>query len=209
MARINPASMQKRENTTTSERTARAGANLKLAERPIVRHQKGVFRYREMIAPDLRAKISRCAFGQGKWPLLITGQAGVGKTCAALCLLDIAASMTQYFTVAGLCDTLIRAMKGELDTPVRNCNPQTFWNWWARSSLCVVDEIGSRGIVSDHHYETLKAAIDSREGKPLVLISNLSLSSIGDTYDDRIASRIGAGTIISVGGPDRRMEGGR
>ena len=71
--------------------------------------------------------------------------------------------------------------------------------------LCVIDEIGAREKVSDHQYETLKTAIDRRQGQPLVLISNVSPPELSRVFDDRIASRCGAGTVVEVIGPDQRL----
>ena len=58
--------------------------------------------------------------------------------------------------------------------------------------------------VSDHHYETIKRCIDDRHGKPLVCISNLNMKELAGVYDDRVASRISAGTIVVTEG-DRRL----
>jgi len=76
---------------------------------------------------------------------------------------------------------------------------------WNDANLIVLDEIGSRSQVSDHHYETLKRALDDCEGRPLVLISNHDLETLERIYDDRIASRIAAGTIVQLNG-DRRLQ---
>lgn len=82
------------------------------------------------------------------------------------------------------------------------------WNDWQDAQLCALDEIGARKDVSDHHNETLQACIDKREGKPLVVISNYDLAAISGLYGDRIASRLSAGTIITMMG-DRRNTNGR
>ena len=43
-----------------------------------------------------------------------------------------------------------------------------------------------------------------RRGKPLVITSNKSPEDIGAIYDDRILSRLSAGTVLEIVGPDRR-----
>ena len=51
-----------------------------------------------------------------------------------------------------------------------------------------MDELGSRSSrdkVSDHHYDTLKRAIDSREGQPAIWISNLSLEELVKVWAGR------------------------
>ena len=69
----------------------------------------------------------------------------------------------------------------------------------------ILDEIGGRDRVSDHHYEAVKTLLDVRQGKPLMVLSNLGLSEIEKVYDDRIASRLATGTIVRVDAKDRRL----
>jgi hypothetical protein len=38
-----------------------------------------------------------------------------------------------------------------------------------------------------------------------VVLSNLELDTLAKVYDDRIASRLGAGTVAYLGGEDRRL----
>lgn len=138
---------------------------------------------------------------------MVHGTAGVGKTCAALCLLDYADGTTDYFTAADLCETLIYAQQGKLSDDDGTIYPSTLWRKIRRSVLVVLDEIACRDRVSDHHYEAVKRLIDERHGRPLVVCSNLDLSRVEKVYDDRIASRLAAGTVVGVVGEDRRLSG--
>jgi DNA polymerase III delta prime subunit len=144
--------------------------------------------------------------GESPWPLVLSGPAGTGKTCAALCLLDYAGG--RYWTAGGLCDVLIRAQAGRLQWSNGGYGgthwPEDVWKWVAGAPLVVVDEIGSRSP-SDFAYETVKRVLDEREGRPLVVISNLTLESLTRLYDDRVASRLAGGTVVEVGGSDRRL----
>jgi hypothetical protein len=112
-----------------------------------------------------------------------------------------------YFTAASLCEAVIYGMKGELLTPEtrRPVSLLELWEEIGSSYLVVLDEVGSRSSVSDHHYEQVKRLIDVREGKPLVVCSNLSLPELLSVYDDRIISRLAGGTVVCVHGPDRRV----
>jgi DNA replication protein DnaC len=166
-------------------------------------------RVRDRVSSLLAEKIGACADGRKPWPLFLHGSAGGGKTCAALVLADRVASVLFYDFVV-LCGFLQEAKMGRLispgeysDTVIR---PDEYWTDWGKPHLCVVDEIGTRDTVTDHQYETLKAAIDHRFGKPLVLISNLDLGQMSRLFDDRIASRIGAGTVVLVDHKDMRLE---
>ncbi len=67
-------------------------------------------------------------------------------------------------------------------------------------TIAVIDELGGRGKASDHHYDSLYRAIESRQGKPTFLISNLNLDELREVYDDRIVDRIMCGTRIGMNG---------
>ncbi len=144
---------------------------------------------------------SVCA-GESTWPLTILGGVGVGKTCAALCLLDQCKGGRRYFTTMGLVSRLNgyrRESAGSLES--------VFWDEWRKAMLVVLDEIGAREQVSDSHYESVKLAIDYRNEEPAIYISNLTIAELTALYDDRIASRLQAGTVLDMfGWPDRRVK---
>ena len=83
--------------------------------------------------------------------------------------------------------------------------PEDLWRRVGRAQLFVLDEIGARDRVSDFHYETVQRVLDDRMNKPTVCISNLPLAKVADLYDDRIASRLGAGLVRVLEGKDRRI----
>ena len=113
-----------------------------------------------------------------------------------------------FYTIDEACEENILAQKGELTWGEYTSSVR---EWWARleaARLLVVDELGTRSQVSDHHYATLKRIIDCRHAKPLVLISNLSLQDLHHRYDHRITDRLAAGTVIrfpDVTRADRRQ----
>jgi DNA replication protein DnaC len=153
-------------------------------------------------------KVARAVWQQmgdlaGGWPIVLTGGVGSGKTCAALCFGD-AWDRGAYITVADACADLIH---------IQNCDgrrdrwPCAAMEWWQRvidTELLILDELGARERVSDHHYEVVKGILDRREGRPLIVVSNNSLGEIDRLYDSRIASRLRAGTVLNVAGRDRR-----
>lgn len=85
---------------------------------------------------------------------------------------------------------------------------ENLWTELAESNLVVLDEIGGRERVSDHHYETVKRILDDREGRPLICLSNLDAARLAAIYDDRIVSRLMAGTTVILSGRDRRLPSG-
>jgi DNA replication protein DnaC len=83
------------------------------------------------------------------------------------------------------------------------------WKGWRGATIAVLDELGIREKASDFQYETVKKAIDERidNERPLILISNMSIPELARCYDDRIASRVGSGTVLVMNG-DRRLSAG-
>jgi DNA replication protein DnaC len=162
------------------------------------------------IAPSLKAMIRSLSLGEASWPLLLFGSAGSGKTCVGLCIGDMASYRINslFCDLPGLCLLLNQIRTSGLWTtgyPPRVRSEPDVWREWAHAGLAVLDEIGARAVVSDHHFETLKRALDLREGKPAVYISNLDPAQLTALYDDRIASRLASGTVVRLSG-DRRLD---
>jgi len=162
------------------------------------------------IEDGLRQRIRGLVLGELPWPLLIHGPAGRGKTCAALLLLDYSSGW--YRTVPDLADELIEIAAGVRKTAGAageggglTITQSTFWERIEKQPLIVLDELGAKMSVSDHHYTAVKRLLDRRERKPLIVLSNLSPTEIATVYDDRIASRVASGTVVKLGGKDRRL----
>jgi DNA replication protein DnaC len=139
--------------------------------------------------------------------MTLLGAVGAGKTCAALALCDhVYRSMYESF--AGHCDLLRMAQEGKLEWYSNGQGGKTtapqVWKGYRDAPLVVLDEIGSREKVSDFQYSCLYDMLENRECKPLILISNLSLEELARVFDERIVSRIIAGTPIFVEGADMR-----
>lgn len=170
----------------------------------------------EQIEPALRAEIRRLVKGELPWPLVLLGPPGLGKSCAALTLLDHAGGF--YYTAEDLAREMIVSQHGRLRTPNgMQVHPEQLWLELGRARLVVIDDLGigatSRGgmngaavSVSDHHYGCVKKVLDVREALPLVVIANLDLDQLASLYDARVSSRLAAGTVFSLQGPDRRLQ---
>lgn len=157
----------------------------------------------EKIELSLRVILGELTTGNRPWPLVLLGEAGSGKTCAALCAVDRYGGW--YQTLPDFCRKVIDAQHERLVWSSGHLRSEhELWAAWADVPLAVLDEIGARERVSDFHYETLKRLIDLREGKPAIFVSNLPLELLYQIYDDRIASRLTAGTIYCTG-RDRRL----
>lgn len=160
----------------------------------------------EDIEVNLRAKLFDVVSGPVTgWPLVLIGPAGVGKTCAALVMYDRFGGWFAELPSFHARLNEVRTGSVYWDGP-NGCQVSVgdFWSSWERATLCVMDEIGLRSP-SDSQYETLKMAMDRREDLPTIYISNLGLPALERVYDDRIVSRLAAGTIYQFNGPDRRL----
>ncbi len=162
-----------------------------------------IHRDRDQIAEPVRNAIRQCWAGKSAWPLVLTGCAGSGKTCASLCMVDHYGGM--HWVAERWVERIRDAKMGQATWSTGYpASELGIWQQWSGAKLCVLDELGSRSKVSDHHYETVKRAIDERHGLPLVCVSNLDIPGLSTVYDDRIASRLSAGTIVVTEG-DRRV----
>lgn len=145
--------------------------------------------------------------GEKPWPLVILGDAGAGKTRAGLLMLDYI-NGTFYMQCTVWVARVRSAMMGTLTTspayPPYSIREMELWQAWTRPELAMLDDIGTREKVTDHHYETVKRCLDDREGKATIYTSNLDLGALEKCYDDRVASRLVAGTIVNVRGDQRR-----
>ena len=190
-------------------RTEYSPVMLRLKAIPTRRIRIEYERRHDEVPPKLGKAIQACCSGDAPFPLFIYGPAGTGKTCAALDLCDHVAGRVLFRDFSEITEEVRESKLGHLEATGTHdsCRiyPAEYWRQWCKYDLAVIDEIGERAAVSDHQWEVLKNAIDKRHRRPTVLISNLSLSELGKIFDDRIASRIGGGTVIRLEGDDRRV----
>lgn len=166
------------------------------------------------VPPLLLDEVRNCK----RWPIYLWGKTGVGKTFAAAVIYSAWKSTAYWASMTELCDTLRGFNSQSLQVIETGSGPQemSFTGYWKKLStvgLVVIDEIGTRSA-TDHRYDALLRLLDERRGKPLILTGNISPNSserdathLGTVYDDRIFSRIIAGTLIHMTGHDRRGDG--
>lgn len=137
----------------------------------------------------------RAAFrGWRPWPLVLTGEAGSGKTCAALGFLDACGGM--YWVLRELCDEV------NIERAQHHA-PRETWATFGSRNLVVLDEVGLRDKPSDPECEVLHTALETRLDLPLIIISNRGLKELEQLYGDPVASRLMDGTLFRFEG-DRR-----
>lgn len=117
-----------------------------------------------------------------------------------------------WASLAELTDTLKAYMANHTQmitsgTSVVELTQVGFWRKLRTCDLVCVDELGTKAA-TDHRYDSLLRLLDERAGRPLILTGNLEpVDKLGEVYDDRVHSRILAGTIIEVCGDDQRSIG--
>ena len=184
------------------------------------------------IAPQVRAILRKLLNGESPWPLYLWGPAGTGKTSAALVVLDYCGrNQCEHEPEPEIHDWIygfaevrsITSMRIAADKGLGSIGASYFGlpdgcsAWaklvenWKRLPLCVLDEIGVGSTASDFRLDALLEVLNTRcdhPVKPLIVTSNLEPKEIEKAYDDRVASRILAGTVHHVGGYDRRITKG-
>jgi DNA replication protein DnaC len=165
----------------------------------------------EQVSPAVRDAIRRC-HAQRRWPLYLWGSPGTGKTCAAAVAYRLWKPSAAWMSLSEMCDTLKAFSTSPLQlVPSGDRSVELtlagFWRRLGHLGLVVIDEIGTREATA-HRYDAFRDLLQTRTGKPLIITGNLNpAESLVRIYDDRILSRITAGVIVEVKGPDRRMIG--
>ena len=150
----------------------------------------------------------------GAWPILLTGGVGCGKTCAAA----VQYGCHKYPLWCRADDLLLSMSYGRRDGMLIESGViwrkerKRDWSDFVRimkdaRPYLLLDDLGVRAPTESMH-ESLFNVLEWRRGKPLMITSNKSTKQIRQLYDDRIASRIEAGTVIEMGGTDRRAAQG-
>lgn len=152
------------------------------------------------------------------WPLLLHGLPGRGKTAiAGLLFMGWPRRGLWINALEGF--AAVTMVCGERPQWLWGMRPDPDWAWQARqrreargmwdelaaAPFAVLDDIGLRARASDAQNNAMQRFLLTRGVQPTVYTSNLDLEGLARAYDDRVASRLAAGTVIEVGGEDRRL----
>lgn len=161
-------------------------------------------RSKDEIAPRLKEELLAMVRGRRRWPVYINGPVGVGKTAAVLTLVDQVENAI-YMAAAEMMDG-IRAARAKrlLSDSSYDISETGLFGRWAASKLVVIDEVGQRRDPTAWTDSTIQRVLDDRIDKPTILIGNHDLADLAKVMDDRVVSRLSAGSIIHVDGEDRR-----
>lgn len=151
-------------------------------------------RHVDLIDTRLRATFRELITGQVDWPLYLWGPVGAGKTRAALCLADL--TISQVWTLDEVCGEIMA------------CRAADVFDLVESQPFVVLDEIGLRvGSAADLPCSALHRFLECRESHNHsvgLYIGNVAPKELASVFDDRIASRLLAGTQFELTGEDRR-----
>lgn len=147
--------------------------------------------------------------GRVPCPLLVHGEPGRGKTCAALALCDFV-ELGCFYKDRALHDRMTLAKTDRLCTSDgRKVGLAEAWEQWKRAGLCVLDDLAINYWPKDKptpfYLECMQRALDEREDAALIVITNLEATELGSRLGDHIKSRLMAGTQFELTGVDRRQ----
>lgn len=140
-----------------------------------------------------------------RWPWYFHGAPGTGKTSAAAFIYRIwpgpgaeFRTGTYFVEAAKIVPDLARHIAdGDAEFVLRRV---------CAASLLIIDDIGTRSM-TEPQADALRRILNARGGKPMILTGNHSPDALPAALgDDRIVSRLCAGTLIEFTGADRRLQ---
>ncbi len=135
--------------------------------------------------------------------LTITGPVGVGKT-------HVAAGLAHHLWAKGAINCRSFWTAGELIGHLRRCvgqgNVEDVLDAIKRVPVLIIDDLG-REAATDWVRSLVLELYDYRyrEVLPTVTTTNLTLAELGETFDERLSSRLASGEVITLDGKDRRV----
>ena len=147
-----------------------------------------------------------------RWPLVMTGLTGSGKTSAAAVLYGTFHQLPMWHRADDLLLAVSMGRKEGVqvdtlnafgETVRRSIKFQDFVNRVIGCSCLFLDDLGTRAP-TEPMYGALFDLLEWRKDRPLCVTTNKSAVELAELYDDRIASRLSSGTVIKFGGSDRR-----
>jgi chromosomal replication initiator protein len=161
----------------------------------------------------------KAAFSANAFPLYVHGPTGTGKTC-------LAALVYQSFARQPLwhrCDALLLSLTTgrTSDSAVtlesagqhggrvrRKMTFEKYLDKFEHAPLVILDDLAVRAP-TEAMQQVFFDLLELRKGQRLLITGNLPPEDLRDLYDDRIVSRILAGTVLELAGADRREGQGK
>jgi DNA replication protein DnaC len=164
------------------------------------------------VAPTLRNALTEAIHAK-RWPIYLFGPAGRGKSCAACCVYLRWSGSARWFETHQIVADVLNCRSNGRGYIVRTTAENSFDEWEStivrkvqEAGLVCFDDVGMRKP-TDPAFEVFFGLVNLRRGRPTIFTGNLSGKELTAAYDARIASRILSGSVIQVGGDDRRQAG--
>jgi DNA replication protein DnaC len=144
-------------------------------------------------------RLNNLPHDQSEWPLYMYGRPGTGKTCLAA-LIYAAYKRQPLWRRA---DELL------IEIGTSRADGYGSLKTKLEGSPCVfLDDLGVRPP-TEAMTQALFDLMELRARRPLVIVSNHTPDALAKIYDERIVSRITAGTTLEIVGQDRRVGQGK
>ncbi|MFH1300683.1 MAG: DnaA/Hda family protein [Planctomycetota bacterium] len=177
-------------------------------------HPKGVAHANWWKVSDHMAEALVEALIHQKWPVVLVGKVGLGKSCAMACIYR---GWRKHALWRNSGDLLSRVMDCRFSRTKSITVPrpdggtleefeQSIYRKIQGADLLCLDDVGVKAP-TEAQREVFNNIIDLRNGKPTVLTTNLDHDQFTEVFDDRTFSRVFSGTVIRVQAKDRRFEG--
>ncbi|MGZ0174330.1 MAG: ATP-binding protein [Planctomycetales bacterium] len=165
------------------------------------------------VSPNLQETL-RSAIRETRWPIVMHGPAGTGKSCASACIFCRwpKSERVHWYRLEEFVRDIVQCRKSPEGHVRKTVQGQavyrteaTLWSLADETAvLWCLDDFGTR-TVTEAGFDIVYQLIDRRTAKPTIVTSNLSLREIADLHDDRVADRLKAGSVIEVTGQSRRI----
>lgn len=164
------------------------------------------------VSPNLRETL-RSAIRESRWPVLMHGPAGTGKSCASACIYRRwpKSDRVHWYRLEEFVRDIVQCRKSPEGHVRKTVQGQAVYRTEATlwsladdaAALWCLDDFGTRAV-TEAGFDIVFELIDRRTAKPTIVTSNLSLREIAELHDDRISDRLKAGSVIEVTGQSRR-----
>ena len=146
-----------------------------------------------------------------RWPILLGGPCGVGKSCLAALVASriigwrfiVLSDLLSAVATARTSDTRTAVMLTMTGREVERSEYEIM-RWVEQAPILVVDDVGVRGL-SEPQMDVLLRVVDMRYSKPTIFTTNCDAATLRHMVGDRVASRMTAGAKIWIDGVDRRQ----
>ncbi len=149
-----------------------------------------------------------------RWPILLAGRSGIGKSCLA-CLVASQVPNWRFSPASELIGLVVQARTSDSKSVMMRTmagaeverNESEIFRWVESAPILVLDDVGVR-LLTEVQSDILLRVLDLRFGKPTIVTTNCTAESLPQMVTERCASRLRAGAQFRMVGQDRRITSG-